>query len=793
MSKSDVILPPRNVKIVVPSTEKVKISWDPVKDADEYKVYYYSAGSFNKKSFTTKNSQIELFFQDNKLEKDSPKNIIDVLPFGDTYYYVTSVKDEKESEKSNIVLGKYETIPSPMINRYSSTSKSIQISWETINDINNFLVKYESPECHDSICEKSENKKQDFCQNIEISQKTNSNFIILDNLFSGCTYNIKIYAINSFGTPSEIPAEISIATKISLPTDLKAVAGDKKVTLSWKSPPHIKSFIINYNQRSVTSSGSNIVIKGLDNGKKYVFYLRSVSELGNISEEASSVDATPTIVSPKQIQDIQITPGNKEVYLQWEKDENANHYQIMYTFDKKKWTTLTTSHNEKVIGDLENNKKYTFRISSINSNGEESKFLEFFATPILYTMRPKDVPIITYVIPGDEKISFSWNPVKNAEEYVVKGLEKSIVVRGTSVTIPDLDNEKVYKFRVAASNERGIGPDSLEISVIPSAGNPEKPTNLNIKEGDESVFAQWSPSHNSIKYYVYLGEKLPLTIENIVTETSNTSIFLKGLTNNVQYYLAVSAVNSKGVESQKSEEKSFIATVMKSTTPSESYVIPGKETIYGIWSNSENAVGYYLYIAKDRQMKSEMRKIYSDNPYISLTEGIEMNTDYYFQVSSVNAQNEESVPTAVQKFRTLAMTPPPYPPVPEVRVIERNGALDVQWNPIKDTKLYAVFVSPNPQFSAEDGKIVMTTHNRAIVTGLVDLTKYFVQVIAINGSGPSDPSVSVSAIPMISQPRMKKCRSRVGKYLLFLAVIAFMVGGYYVYRQNKMDKMDKMD
>ncbi len=86
-------------------------------------------------------------------------------------------------------------------------------------------------------------------------------------------------------------------------TNLKAVSGDKKVTLLWDNPSdndfdHVK---IQYDGNSVSTKDDSIVISGLVNDKKYSFTLFSYDISGNASTGVTISETPEVIVYPSDI------------------------------------------------------------------------------------------------------------------------------------------------------------------------------------------------------------------------------------------------------------------------------------------------------------------------------------------------------------------------------------------------------------------------------------------------------------------------------------------------------------
>jgi Subtilase family/Fibronectin type III domain len=132
-------------------------------------------------------------------------------------------------------------------------------------------------------------------------------------------------------------------------------------------------------------------------------------------------------------------------------------------------------------------------------------------------------------------------------------------VSGTEVRIEGLTNDVTYHFVVSATNVKGEGPDSLEVSSTPTRLStvPGAPLNLSALAGDGQVALSWQAPDDDggtpiTGYTVKFGPTAggPYTNTIPVNETAAT---VTGLTNGVTYHFVVSANNENGA-GQDSQE-----------------------------------------------------------------------------------------------------------------------------------------------------------------------------------------------------------------------------------------------
>ena len=119
----------------------------------------------------------------------------------------------------------------------------------------------------------------------------------------------------------------------------------------------------------------------------------------------------------------------------------------------------------------------------------------------------------------------------------------------TTHTLTDLTNYRTYTMAVRAVNETGDGPGAV-VTVVP-APVPAAPANLQSEPGDTEVTLSWTnPGDVSIGVYEYSTD---YTVNGASTFTEipgsdkfTTGYTVTGLTNAVEYTLAVRALNDTG-------------------------------------------------------------------------------------------------------------------------------------------------------------------------------------------------------------------------------------------------------
>src|SRR5437870_185370 len=459
---------------------------------------------------------------------------------------------------------------------------------------------------------------------------------------NGVTYYYQVSATNAVGE-GPLSNEASAtpnppATAPGAPQGLGATAGDAPIALVW-SPPGSDggSPITNYKIYRGNSSGGesffteigNILAysdTGLTNGHTYYYKVSAVNAVGDgpLSNEASATPTTPA-TKPGAPRNLQATPGDGQVTLNWQPPSNDGGSPILlYTIYRGNSSggesflitvPLVTTYTDATVT---NGVTYYYKVSATNAIGEGPKSNEASATPSA-PATPPGAPQGLSATPGDTTVSLTWSPpssnggspITNYKIYrrTAGGGETLIATIGNQLSYSDggLTNGVTYYYKVSAVNNEGEGPKSNEASATPIAPTtaPGAPRDLGAVAGDATVALAWSSRSSDggspiTHYKIYRGttsggETLPATIGNVLTY-SDTSV-----TNGVTYYYYVTAVNVNG-ESGSSNEVSATPVAGPSApgAPRNLVATSGNGTMTLTWSRPSSdgrspITGYTVY------------------------------------------------------------------------------------------------------------------------------------------------------------------------------------------------------
>lgn len=192
--------------------------------------------------------------------------------------------------------------------------------------------------------------------------------------------------------------------------------------------------------------------------------------------------------------------------------------------------------------------------------------------------------------PGNTQVSLSWNTVQNAITYdVFRSLTaggEDIIPYKSGLTIPSftdtgLQNGTQYFYQIIARNGFAESQPSIEVNVIPVAGNT-LPTPLNIlaTAGNTVVVLSWSAVQGATSYDVYsstsTGTEVLFTNVTVLTYTNT------GITNGIKYFYKIVAKNGS-ISSPFSAEVSATPTAVTLLAPTK---LTGYSCDVGCWINT---------------------------------------------------------------------------------------------------------------------------------------------------------------------------------------------------------------
>lgn len=329
-------------------------------------------------SFMVRYVELEAFNSDGTVQVvQDTKVILDDLLAGRNYSIsVFAVSNGIHSDES-VVYQPTKPAP-PVIGILEPVSGSkLNVSWKS--DVTSRQDSYQIVWTRNDTKEKEETK-------------TKNNFILLEGLFPGAGYEIKVYAV-SYGLISDPHSYFQTIFPRS-PENLQAVgATNSTILLTWSAPTGslVDNYVVKYRPvwspfwREVTVSNiTSSEIRDLVAGERYVIRVTTISNKVE-SPDVREIEQTmyPNVVGP-----VKAIPSAKNVTLEWAVPlGKVDYYMILYnsaeapkiTLDKQVLATNGSRVGERIteiIDGLTPGEIYSFNVYTV-SNSLRSEGLTF--------------------------------------------------------------------------------------------------------------------------------------------------------------------------------------------------------------------------------------------------------------------------------------------------------------------------------------------------------------------------------------------------------------------------------
>ena len=285
------------------------------------------------------------------------------------------------------------------------------------------------------------------------------------------------------------------------------------------------------------------------------------------------------------------------------------------------------------------------------------------------------------------------------------------------------------------------------VSAVDGEGEtPPIPSNLAAIAGNGSITLTWNDVPGVSEYILHWGLTEEMGKDSGKIRDVESPYMDTDVTNGVRFYYAVSSFEG-GLESARSEVVSALPD-LGATTPGAPSQVSAESTNAGIqveWMNVPGALYYSIYKDRDSGVTPETGTpvVGVENPFVD-TEADDGETWYYVVTSTT--ENGES-PYSAQVDATMAGGAVGVPDAPSgLSATAGNAEVALSWSPAAGATSYNLYFDTTSG-RGTSGTVLSGVSSPYTHTGLTNSTSYFYVVTAVNGSGESDPSIEVSAVP----------------------------------------------
>lgn len=580
-------------------------------------------------------------------------------------------------------------------------------------------------------------------------------------LSPGTTYKFRVRATNASGAsansniitvttvppgPSGSPATSITTTGFTANWSATSGAVDYRLDVT---ADDFTTLVAGYNNLVVAGLSSSVT--GLSPGTTYQYRIRAVNAAGT-SVNSAAVTAVTLPVAPTANASTAITPTT--FTASWSAVTGASDYRIDVSTSSTflsftgSYNNLTVPGTSLAISGLVPGTTYYYRVRASNSSGPSahSNVITTLAKPAA----PNATPATAVTTTG---FTANWDAVAGSSGYRLDVSLNDFVsnvtgysdlsVAGTSQAVAGLVAGTSYKYRVRSVNASGASDNS---NIIVAITVPPAPVATAASSVSTTGFtANWNTLLGVTAYY------LDVSADNFSTflpgynnfATSASSQAITGLTAGASYKYRVRAGNASGTSVNSNSID--VATLPAAPVASAATGI-GSAGFTANWAAATGATTYALDVSSDPGFTSPTTSTTSGTS-VSVG-GLLSGTTYYYRVRAGNTSGTSGNSNVI-----TALTLPSAPSANEAGSVT-STSFTASWGPVTSATGYRLDVSTSLSFSTflpgyNDLSVAGTSES---ITGLSAGTTYYYRVRAINTSGASTSSATITILLKPSPP-----------------------------------------
>nr|XP_024658926.1 titin isoform X23 [Maylandia zebra] len=556
---------------------------------------------------------------------------------------------------------------------------------------------------------------------INMNKTVTETKVNVTELTPGVNYTFTVIAVAGDNNTQSDVATLSQYTKPEVVTSLSAVnVTTSSIFVSWTKPVGNSSFYkvqwtVGGTSASINVNETFYNIINLTAGVQYEITVTAVAD-DNCTE---GQNATVTIYTkPEKVNDLTVSEIRmSSIFLNWTEPQGQR------SFYRVEWTDGTINMNKTVtetkvnVTELTPGANYTFTVIAVAGDNNTQSDV---ATLSQYT-KPEVVTSLSAVNVTTSSIFVSWTkPVGNSSffkvQWTVGGTSASINVNETFYNIINLTAGVQYEITVTAV--AGDGSTKGQSATVTNYTRPEKPGNISVTEGTNTLSISWILPRGNISYY-----QVKISNENLVftnsSQTMATTTSFTYLKPGRLYNITVTAF--AGNFWNTSDQVSF-ATVPK---PPGSIIFSSRSnsSLQLQWATPDEMIGapdiIYSITYQAVGGLSQNTTSTQNNTLLSL---LDSGTNYTVTVKTTGPGNLSSTVVQNSSF-TL-----PNPVRNLIVSLESTTSLNVNWSNPLGVKSYYIYLVDT--YNDTGGLIYSTniTNNSISVPNLNPGTNYSVTV-----------------------------------------------------------------
>jgi fibronectin type 3 domain-containing protein len=686
---------------------QVKLSWNSVAGADNYKLYRgTSSGSY---SLIASGITATTY-------TDSP------VTNGVTYYYVVKAFNGADSDSSNEA--QIQSIENFAIASTSSPSAStIEVTWSAPAGGATYDIRYGTATgSYDTT----------------IAGITSP--YTLTGLNAGTNYYIVIAAHNAVGSGSSVvSSESAQLTALGAPTGLMATASPGQVGLNWDAMEGATSFKVyrGTTTGSYTLLASNVTSNAylditVTDGTTYYYVVRAF----NGSDSADSLEVATQPIGTFSLTSATATSAST-IDLTWGAATGATSYDVRYGTSPGVYLgTVAGVNSPYTLTGLNANTTYYISIQAKNAVGAGTSL----DSNELSALTAAGAPTGLTASATPETIGLNWNSVDGASSYKIfrgttSGSYTQLASGITSTGYIDTPvlNGTVYYYVVKAFN----GTDSAESLEVAVKSIASLSLTAATPTSSTSIELTWESAAGADSYEVRYGTSPGVYLSTIANVTSPYS--LTGLDPATLYYVSIQARNITGAGTTLASNE--LSATTATGAPSGLTALARTGQVDLSWNVTAGADNYWVYRGTVSGSYSLISAGVTTNTYSDTS--VVNGTTYYYVIRAFNgveSDNSNEAQAAPIGSFTISST-----------TALSSSTIEVSWNSAPGATGYDILYGTATETYSVSTLDVTSPH---IISGLSPDTTYYIAVRAKNsiGSGTSTLSPEVSQVTPIGPP-----------------------------------------
>ena len=477
-------------------------------------------------------------------------------------------------------------------------------------------------------------------------------------LSAGTTYYYRIAAISSAGTTA-FSSSVTGLTYPAAPTLSAVAVTATKINLSWTTSLGAATYTIQsssdggttWTSPGITQAGTTYSDTTVVADQAYEYRVIATNASGS-SGNSNVANVTTPLAAPASFTVTAASAG--EIDLAWTAcGSDCTGIKVERSLTGTVWTTLSTpsltgSSTTYADSTVLAGTTYYYRISAISAAGTSAP------TAALSALTNPAAPALTATVISATQFNLSWGTVASATSYTIQSSSDG----GTTWTSPGvtqatatysatgLTADTSYKFRVVATNATGASafsniPVAKTLTLAPASFTAASTTAA-------AVNLTWAAVTDATGY----------KIERSANQTTWTTLVTSALTGvstsfsdstvaaGTTYYYRISTIAAQG---NSAPSAAITATTLLAAPTGLAAQVVSANQINLSWTKDTAAglTGYNLYIATSASGPFTLYSNFGAASTSAVVGGLTTATDYYFELTAVNAAGESVVTAAV--------------------------------------------------------------------------------------------------------------------------------------------------